>query len=700
MVASASEPMAFRKPNIVFISCFFLLFATPALATHLRSVEIQVRRENCTSLTVEITLIAYVNTQSSVPFGGEDAFISFGDGTSESVPETAREIVESGLFLGRCRYTTTHTYSAAGSYVISYSEPNRNAGTLNFDAPGATRMYTETLISVKANTCNNTPVLLVPPFDRACSGTTFFHNPGAFDSDGDSLSYELVAPKKDATSAVTNYLFPDNQKFYSDAGITYSLANEEKNGPPTFSIDAVDGTIVWNAPGAIGEYGIAIKVKEWKFQPGNGSWYQAGYVIRDMQIIVEDCDNRKPKLTPPPDICVVAGTPVSFDIPASDPDGDNVVIEGFSEVFSFMENPAVLEPESGTLQSTAAPNDTASIQFRWVTSCTHVRAQPYKVVFKISDRPPSGPRLVQFYTVNIRVLAPSPEYESVSINPVMKTATLKWTYNCGNVMAFQIWRRVSEFHYDQPECEFGMPAFLHYKMLAELPGTSSDFTDHDLAYGAQYCYRIVALIGEQKTPSRISIDTCFIPKPAEAPVVTNVSVENTDEENGAIQVRWTRPFNIDVRQYPPPYQYRILRKNAADPESAFQVVTTEKIADTVYLDAGLNTEAKSYQYQVVLYVPSLTGAPVDTSSEASSVFAVAKPILNGIDVTWNADTPWSNYSSVYPFHLVYRASSPAGPFVLIASVNVNENDFNYVDYGTDNEDLLANTLYYYKVKTS
>lgn len=648
---------------------------------------------------MEITVIAYVNTQSSVQFGGDDAFISFGDGTSKSVPETERETVDSGLFLGRSRYTTTHTYSAYGSYVISYSEPNRNAGTLNFDASGSTRMYTETLISVQANTCDSTPALLVPPFDRACSGTTFFHNPGAFDSDGDSLSYELVAPKKDATSAVTNYLFPDNQKFYSDAGIIYGQGNEEKTGPPSFTIDAIDGTVVWDAPGAVGEYGVAIKVKEWKFQPANGKWYEAGYVIRDMQIIVEDCDNRKPKLTPPPDICVVAGTPVLFDIPASDPDGDNVVIEGFSEVFSLMENPAVLEPESGTLQSTGAPNDTASIQFKWATSCTHVRPQPYKVVFKISDRPQSGPRLVQFYTINIRVLAPPPEYQSVSINPVMKTAILKWTYSCGNVMAFQIWRRISEFQYDQAECAFGMPAFLHYEMVAEVPGTSADYTDHDLAYGAQYCYRIIALVGDQKIPSRISIDTCFIPKPAEAPVVTNVSVENTDEENGEIQVRWTRPFDIDIQQYPPPYRYELLRKNESDPESAFQVVTTEKIADTVYMDTGLNTKANSYRYQVVLYVPSLTSAPLDSSTEASSVFAVAKPILNGIDVTWTANTPWYNYSSIYPFHLVYRANSPAGPFVLIASVNVNESDFHYADYGAYNDDPLANTLYYYKVKT-
>jgi hypothetical protein len=100
-----------------------------------------------------------------------------------------------------------------------------------------------------------------------------------------------------------------------------------------------------------------------------------------------------------------------------------------------------------------------------------------------------------------------------------------------------------------------------------------------------------------------------------------------------------------------------------------------------------------------LYVPSLTDAPVDSSSEASSVFAKSNPILNGIEITWAASTPWYNYSSLYPFHLIYRADSPAGPFTLIDSVNVNENDFHYVDSGTFDHQLLTSAPYYYKVKT-
>ncbi|HEX8037495.1 MAG TPA: hypothetical protein VF490_00030, partial [Chryseosolibacter sp.] len=411
------------------------------------------------------------------------------------------------------------------------------------------------------------------------------------------------------------------------------------------------------------------------------------------------CDNQKPELTQPPDLCVIAGTIIRFDIRASDRNGDNIVIEGFSEVFDLPANKATLLPEGGTLQSTSPPNDTASVQFKWETTCEQVRPQPYKVIFKISDRPLTGPRLVQFYTISIHVIAPSPEYEKVSINPVTRTVALQWKpYGCQNLEAFQVWRRIEKLTYEQPECNFGMPASLRYQLIAELPGTSNSFTDVDLAYGAQYCYRIVALVGDKKTPGRLSLDTCFIPKPAEAPVITNVSIESTSEKDGEVLVRWTRPFDIDSQQYPPPYFYKVFRKNESDPQSTFEAVTTV-MSDTVCADAQLNTGANTYRYAVELYVPSLTDAPVDTSSRASSIYLTTRSLLNGIDLSWKASTPWYNYSVAHPYHLIYRSNSPAGPFELIDSVNVLEGDFHYTDTGAYNHGGLTEDSYYYKVKT-
>ena len=56
-----------------------------------------------------------------------------------------------------------------------------------------------------------------------------------------------------------------------------------------------------------------------------------GYVRRDMQILVDDCDNLRPDLILPPDTCVVAGTILDETILGIDPDNDDVKIEAFSE---------------------------------------------------------------------------------------------------------------------------------------------------------------------------------------------------------------------------------------------------------------------------------------------------------------------------------------------------------------------------------
>lgn len=671
-------------------------------ASHLRAGEIQANRIDCNTLTFQITLLIYIDfINSNVPVGGdEDDFVYFGDGTSILVPEIVEyEVIDAALGVGLVKYTTLHTYNTFGIFKISYNEPNRNSGILNFAGSANTRFNIEASILIEPGICNSSPVLIISPIDRACSGISFFHNPGAFDPDLDSLSFELAVPKQKEGAVVTDYHFPNDEAFYTPAGIPYNNANETENGTPVFNIDAANGILTWDAPGMIGEYTIAIKIIEWKFRKTDSTRYEAGYLIRDMQIIVEDCNNRKPELKISKDLCVTAGSLIDFTSPATDPDDDSVFIEVFSDAFALTENPPVISPPNGILQSTQ-PGNAAAIDFKWQTSCSHVRELPYQIVFKISDRPSEGPRLIRFYTMNIKIIAPAPEYEKVSINPVSKNVTLEWKdHPCENIRSFQVWRRISRYDYDQPECNNGMPYFLHYQLLAQLPPHMDSYTDSNLDYGSQYCYRIVALVGEKSTPGRISLDTCFIPKPAEAPVIVNVSVQNTDDQMGEILIRWTTPFDIDQQQYPPPYFYKVFRKNQSDPHAPFQLITSANISDTLFTDTGINTRENIYRYRIELYVPVLTGSPVDTSSAASSVFIHTQPVSGGIALTWQANTPWYNYSQSHPYHLVYRSNSPTGTFTLIDSVEVNENDFRYVDEGQYNNIDLTGDLYYYKVKT-
>jgi len=280
-----------------FFITILLMAATTlsSMATHLRAGEITVRRESCTSLTFIITITVYTNTGSKILFG--DGILDFGDGSQPLITPTVDNTLrpDLGVNIGTVTFSTSHTYAGPGRYMISYYEHNRNAGILNMFNSVETEFYIESTVNIDPFLgCDNSPRLLVPPIDKACTGAAFYHNPGAYDPDGDSLSYEFVIPKRAKGIEVNNYRDPNAKEFYDRGGINYSTANENGNGPPTFKINPVTGTIVWDAPGIAGEYNIAFAIREWR--KTNGIWINLGYVIRDMQIIVEDCKNKRPEL--------------------------------------------------------------------------------------------------------------------------------------------------------------------------------------------------------------------------------------------------------------------------------------------------------------------------------------------------------------------------------------------------------------------
>jgi hypothetical protein len=357
-------------------------------ATHLRAGEITMQRVSCTSLTFRITITVYTDTGSPIKFG--DGELNFGDGSdpivTPSIDNTLRP--DLGPEVGTVSYTVEHTFGGPGKYTISYLEANRNAGILNMTNSVDTRFYVETQIIIDPFLgCSNTPRLLVPPIDKGCTGAAFYHNPGAFDPDGDSLSFELTIPKREKDANVFGYLDPNAKKFYDAIGLNYGTANEAGSGSPSFSIDK-SGTLLWDAPGAPGEYNIAFLIKEWR--KVNGIWIQLGYVVRDMQIIIEDCLNQRPELAVPPDICVEAGELINIDVFGTDPDYDSVKLEAFSEIFSINPSPANFSPRPPVFQKTG-PGVDAKLTFSWQTTCSHIQDQPYQVVFKITDKSGNGP---------------------------------------------------------------------------------------------------------------------------------------------------------------------------------------------------------------------------------------------------------------------------------------------------------------------
>jgi hypothetical protein len=701
--------------KLFLIACFlFVITSFSVMATHLRAGEITVRRDGCSN-RFWITITAFTNTKDTKILFGGDGILDFGDTSDPDrdgktgiwVPEQQNIPFDPAANIATASYTISHEYAAGNSYLISYTEPNRNEGVLNMDQSVNTPFYIETYIKIdNLIRCDqHTAVLGVPPIDKGCVGVTWSHNPSAYDLDEDSLSYDLVTPFRDRNTPVVNYRAPNNPAFYQNFG----QGNENKDGQPEFNIDHVKGTITWDAPGKAGEYNIAFVIRSWR--KVNGSWVQLSFVRRDMQIIIDDCTNQRPDLDIY-DVCVEAGQTVDETFFGSDPDKDDVVIEAFSEILNLQasQNPATYSPNPPIFQSTDP--GPAAINFKWQTKCEHVKQQKYSVVFKITDKPKpgSGSKLVTFKVMQIQVVGPKPKWSAVNAivsHDEDRSVDLKWDpYNCSNAEKMQVWRRVDSFQYASPDCITGMPD-IGYQLIAEVPIGKNIYHDSGLSVGAVYCYRLVAIFPLPKEgKSYVSDELCTPPFAVNVPLLTNVTVDTTSTTIGQITVGWLPPFEADQSQFPAPYRYEVYRGvglSGSFPTIPVATVNTT-ISDpltkkVIFVDKGLDTESKSFHYGIKVFSAN---SQSDTSAVASSVTLETKSKINEIDLSWSAQVPWSIDVAGLK-HKIYRGAEGSltwKDLTLIDSVNVASTGFIYQDSGQYQSTKLApGRLYCYVVET-
>ncbi len=281
-----------------FLSIFFATFLVfSSHATHNRAGEITYKRiapfvtgvgSNTVAVyTYSITLIRYTDDGLTIADRCVDS-IYFGDGTKGIAPRingllscpcnslNGVAIACGSLIVNQSSYkvkyniySITHTYAGPGIYLVSSYDPNRNANVINIPNSVNTPFYVESLIVINQLAgINSSPSLLNPPVDQATLGACFYHNPGAVDAEGDSLSYEMVPCNSAAGQTVSGY-------FYPQTGISGS-----------FSINPTTGLLSWCTPQMIGEYNVAILIREWR-KNTSGTYQPIGYVIRDMQILVK-----------------------------------------------------------------------------------------------------------------------------------------------------------------------------------------------------------------------------------------------------------------------------------------------------------------------------------------------------------------------------------------------------------------------------
>jgi hypothetical protein len=347
--------------------------------------------------------------------------------------------------------------------------------------------------------------------------------------------------------------------------------------------------------------------------------------------------------------------------------------------------------------------------FTWRNSeCVHVRKEPYQVVFRAEDLPGTGAdtsrKLVDIKVWQITVVGPRPT--GLKATPQGVNMQLSWNaYTCTNAAQMIIYRRVGCTEIDTSVCNTGLEASTGYVEIGRVPIGTTSFIDTNnglgLDPGTNYSYRIVAgFAPPQGGESLASAEACTALS-LDMPFITNVDVEQTSDSLGEILVRWIQPLELDTKANPGPYRYELYRgtglsgNNLQGPVMRRTVNTISSANDTVFVDRGLNTADSAYHYVLLFYTG---GTLKDSTQSASSVRLTATPVVNAIELSWQAQVPWSNANTT---HRVYRESrTTKGSFELIASVPVGaESSFRFTDTGNGIV-LDEDSLYCYYVQTS
>lgn len=183
--------MRSRLPYLLYylsVLLFLVLYSQSAMATHNRAGEITYIQTG--PLSIFATITTYTKA-SSGPADRDSLEICWGDGNCQWIarvngPDNDNNGVPDGELLPNDTkvnyYTASYTYPGQTRYTISMTDPNRNGDILNVNPPNSDNVpfhleTTVTFFNLSTDGLNNSPVLLQPPIDIACTNKIFIHNP-------------------------------------------------------------------------------------------------------------------------------------------------------------------------------------------------------------------------------------------------------------------------------------------------------------------------------------------------------------------------------------------------------------------------------------------------------------------------------------------------------------------------------------------
>ena len=674
----------------IFLLLVLLLGGLARLhATHNIAGEITMR---CIGgLTYEALITTYTNSQSNADRC--ELTIDWGDGTQTVLqrfggtlpapnctsPATGGTALTGYPNTQVNTYKGTHTYNGYFTYYITVKDPNRIAGIDNIQNSVNSPFFLKTKLVVSIQ-CNSTPEFTAIPLDKACVGHCFYHNPGAVDPEGDSLSYS-IGPVFDTTG------LPFSPFIYAMPDAPCSSQTPHGAGG-NMSIDAVTGDLSWCSPTCQGKFNVAIFVHEWRRI--NGNLIEVSVVEREMEIDVATCSNDNPDIPQLPDLCVDAGTNVNFNFTVTDPNtGDQVEITTYGTAVSAG---ATVSP-SGAGNYTPAP---VNATFNWNTTCDDVRLQPFTVTIKARDNDPQVP-LLDIESFKITVVSPGPP--TLTAAPTGTSMQLNWGANpcnpTGNpCIGYKIYRRTGPSGWNPAQCETGVPGYTGFVYIGTVVGlNNTSFLDNNggagLVPGVNYCYRVHAYFIDG-AESYASPEACNELR-RDVPIISHVDVVSTGASD-TIGVSWYNAVadasNFDTLANPGPYHLRIYRSQGFT-MSAPTLVTTlisstfTALPDT-FTDTGLNTAGTPYCYRIAFLAGNGTDS-IGSTQTASSVFLGTAPSDNTVTLSWDETVPWTNFA-----YEIYR-KGPSDPNYLLIDTAIQQT---YID-----DSLVNGAQYCYYVRS-
>lgn len=673
-----------------------LFFSFLANATHNRAGEIIYKHLGGVSPTYEITIVTY-SEQGSLAYrdtltleiwycGSNNAPIStMAIGRSDwDINVVVQGVTRTEYKLG------AYTFPGPGCYRLTMLDPNRISDIINISGSVNVPFYIEDTLIINDPQFfgqNNSPILTEHPIVFAPRFSKFIHNPGAFDVDGDSLTFQFIPPKANPANDVPGYALPDDPNFTTNPH------------PNSFTIGFNDGEIIWEVPTILGIYNVAILIREFRDEVYIGS------MIRDMQIIVVDSLGTPPKILDFEDTCIVAGQLLQKVIFATDSDLPPQIIS-----MSATGGPFYV-PNSPADSFTSPSTSPASLLFRWQTDCSHIRPGVYSVIFNAKDdtKDANGNQIPFSDTKSwkITIKAPPPENLQAVING--NRIELSWDdpYPCAsfeNFIGFSVWRKRGCDSTDLDSCNQMDLKALGYTKISTFLDTLQAYTfvDANISPGVVYSYRVQAEFATRVPPPSqqyynqvsglASNEACAEIKSA-VPSITHVDVIVTDQFGGEINVKWVNPEPeiLDTVLNRPPYRLELYEGSGFTGASIKVFEYTANFFSHLnifsYSALSLNTVDNPYNYKIKLFATDNGGVfyEVGESPSASSIYLMTQAAGNQLTLTWDEVVPWVNFE-----YIVLRESLAfPGNFDTLDTVTVQK----YVDVN-----LINGDEYCYKIK--